>query len=377
MIPLSSPELNGKEWEYIKDCLDSGWVSSAGRYVDRFEEEVARFTGMPYAVATNTGTAALHISLLVAGVQADDYVIVPDLTFVASVNAIRYTGANPILIDADKDSWQMDPDLLENFLSSETQIVEGSCRLKKNNRRVSALMPVHVLGGIGDMKRLAEIADAYHLKLIEDATEALGSTFGDHPAGSIGHLGCFSFNGNKVMTTGGGGMIVTGDKALADRTRHLTTQAKSKPEEYYHDETGYNYRMVNILAAMGVAQMEQLPSFIEKKKKIASFYLKELKDTGDICFQQHHEHCQSNEWLFTIRTSRREALMHHLRAEDILSRPLWVPMHQLPMHRSDILITEENYSKKLHEECLSLPCSSGISDAEMEKVAGSINAFFS
>ncbi|MGB3183198.1 MAG: LegC family aminotransferase [Cyclobacteriaceae bacterium] len=376
MIPLSAPELNGREWEYIKDCLDTGWVSSAGSYVDRFEKEMAAFTGLPCATATNSGTAALHISLLLAGVQAEDYVIVPDLTFVAPVNAVRYTGARPILIDADEETWQMDQDLLEEFLARETETREGGCYLKKDDKRIRCLMPVHVLGAMGDMHRLTELAGKHALNVIEDASEALGSRYDGRPAGSFGLLGCFSFNGNKIITSGGGGMIVTGNEDLAARARHLTTQAKTGADDYFHDEAGYNYRLVNVLAAIGVAQMEQLPAFTERKKQVAARYRQQLDHTGDISFQQHHPLSSSNEWLCTISTTEQSGLREHLAKNDIMTRPIWTPMHRLPMYKDELYISMDNHADTLHARCLSIPSSSGISEAAVEQVIRIIKAYF-
>jgi perosamine synthetase len=264
MIPLSVPNLAGNEWKYIKECLDTNWVSSVGSYVDRFELLLAEFTGAQYAVATSSGTTALHLSLLLAGVQPGDRVLVPNLTFVASANAVRHAGAEPIFVDVDAGTWQMDLDLVENYLGSE-----------QNRARVSAIMPVHVLGNMVDMKRLLALAARYELPVIEDATESLGTTLGGSAAGTFGLVGCLSFNGNKIITTGGGGMILTNDQSLAQRAKHLSTQAKADPIEFYHDEVGYNYRLVNVLAAMGVAQMEQLPGFLARKAEISAFYKQE------------------------------------------------------------------------------------------------------
>ncbi|MBS1927952.1 MAG: aminotransferase class I/II-fold pyridoxal phosphate-dependent enzyme, partial [Bacteroidetes bacterium] len=261
MVLLSGPNICGNEWKYVKDCLDTGWVSSVGSYVDQFEKMTAAFAGTKYAVATSSGTTALHISLILQGIGPGDYVIAPNITFIATCNSIKYTGAEPILIDTDPDTWQMDLSLLETFLHDETELKNGATVLKRDGKRIAAIMPVHVLGNIGDMDKLMQLAKNYHLIVIEDSTEALGSYYRGRHSGSIGLLGTFSYNGNKIITTGGGGMIVTNDEALAKRAKHLTTQAKSDSFEYIHDEIGYNYRLVNVAAAMGVAQMEQLPLF--------------------------------------------------------------------------------------------------------------------
>ncbi|MEM6807169.1 MAG: aminotransferase class I/II-fold pyridoxal phosphate-dependent enzyme, partial [Bacteroidota bacterium] len=269
-IPLSIPTLGGNEWTYIKECLDTNWVSSVGSYVTAFEESLASYTGAPYAIATVNGTAALHISLILAGVERDDYVIVPNITFIASANSVAYAGANPLFIDIEEESWQMDLNLLESFLIEETEESENGRIYKKDGKRIKAIMPVHVLGNMTEMDRLMDIARRFALLVIEDSTEALGSRYKGQHAGTFGELGCFSFNGNKIITTGGGGMIVTADEEKAKRAKHLTTQAKADPFAYVHDEIGYNYRLVNILAAMGVAQMEKLDAFKQVRIQNAS-----------------------------------------------------------------------------------------------------------
>lgn len=368
MTLLSAPNISGNEWKYVKECLDTGWVSSVGAYVNRFEELMAEFTGCKYAVATSSGTTALHISLLIAGVKRDDYVIAPNITFVASLNSITYTGASPILIDVDEASWQMDLSLLEEYLDKHSVVEDGVCVHRKDGRVIRAIMPVHVLGNMVDMERLQCIADKFHLTIIEDATEALGSYYDGKHSGSFGLLGCFSFNGNKIITTGGGGMIVTNDELLAKKAKHLSTQAKSDPFEYYHEETGYNYRLVNVLAAIGVAQMEQLPAFISRKKEIDSFYKTGLSGVGDIQFQEVSEKVDHNCWLFSFKTRSQRKLLKVLNENNYQSRPFWVPMNQLPMFINDIYVTEANVSTEVYKQCLSIPCSTNITEAEMEEI---------
>ena len=378
MTLLSGPNINGNEWKYVKECLDTAWVSSVGSYVNRFEEMMAEYTGCKYAVATSNGTTALHISLLLAGVSADDHVIVPNVTFVASLNSIAYTGAVPILIDVDENTWQMDLDVLEKFLEEETILKNGECFYKINNRRIKVIMPVHVLGNMCDMDRLKNISEKFAIDIIEDATEALGSDYKQKHSGSFGLMGCFSYNGNKIITTGGGGMIVTNDETLAKKAKHLTTQAKADAFEYYHDETGYNYRLVNVLAAIGVAQMEQLDGFIARKKEIDAFYKAELTNVGDIRFQYVEETVNPNCWLFTIRSASQKKLLDALNEKKFQSRPFWVPMNQLPMYKNAIFIKNEkgNISETIYKECLSIPCSTNISLKEMEDVVSIIKNCF-
>ena len=372
MILLSGPNIGGNEWKYIKDCLDTGWVSSVGAYVTQFEQMVAEFAGARFGVATSSGTTALHMALLLEEVQADDYVIVPNVTFVASVNSIRYVGARPILMDIDPLTWQMDLDLLADFLAEKTELRDGECCHRADGRRVRAIMPVHVLGNMADMERLMGLAAQYHLRVIEDATESLGSYFKGKHSGTFSRMGCFSFNGNKIITTGGGGMIVTDDEALARKAKHLTTQAKADSFEYYHDEVGYNYRLVNTSAAMGVAQMEQLPGFIERKHAIAAIYKEGLSGVGDIGFQEVAPEVEPNWWLFTIHTERQREVLERLNAHQMQSRPFWVPMNQLPMYREFPYIQTTDHSDRVYRTALSIPCSTNITDGELEQIIGKI-----
>jgi perosamine synthetase len=367
MLLLSGPNMAGNEWKYVKDCLDTGWVSSVGAYVDQFEKMSAAFCGTQYAIATSSGTTALHICLILAGVRAEDLVIAPNITFVASINSIKYTGADPILIDTDENSWQMDLNLLEEFLKNETEQRDGTCFHIKENRRIPVIMPVHVLGNMCDMDRLMSIAKKYNLVMIEDSTEALGSYYRKKHAGSFGLMGTLSYNGNKIITTGGGGMILTNDEELAKKAKHLTTQAKSDSFEYVHDEIGYNYRLVNVAAAMGVAQMELLPSFIQRKKEIITYYKHALGRTGDIQFQEVSNEVDPNWWLPTIKTKRQREVLKILNDHKMQSRP---------MFSKNIYVTKTDRSDFLYRHCLSIPCSTNITDNEMEAVANKIKEVF-
>lgn len=376
MLLLSGPNMGGNELKYVTECIETGWVSSVGAYVDQFEKMSAAFAGTKYAVATSSGTTALHICLVMMGVNTEDYVIAPNITFIATLNAIKYTGASPILIDTDENNWQMDLNLLEEFLTKETEQKNGACHYKKDGRRIPVIMPVHVLGNIGDMDRLLAIAKKHNLVVIEDSTEALGSYYKGKHAGSFGLMGTFSYNGNKIITTGGGGMIVTDDEALAKKAKHLTTQAKSDPFEYIHDEIGYNYRLVNVAAAMGVAQMEQLQGFLKRKKEIIAYYKKELTGTGDIKFQQVSNEVNPNWWLPTIFTKKQKAVLKILNGHKMQSRPFWVPMNQLRMFKNDIYINKNDRSGFVYQHCLSIPCSTNITDEEMQGVCDKIKSAF-
>ena len=380
MIPLSVPYLNGNEWKYVKDCLDTGWISSAGSYVNQFEEQIADFVGAKYGIACMNGTVGLHIAQILAGVTNEDYVITPNVTFIATLNAIKYTGATPILIDIDPKSWQMDLDLLESFLKQNTIIKEAEGVFhsyhKTTNKRIKAIMPVHVLGNIGDMKKLMHIAAKFHLDVIEDSTEALGSYFQKKHAGSFGKFGVFSFNGNKIISTGGGGVIVTDDEELAKKAKHLTTQAKVSSIEYIHDEVGYNYRLVNVLAAIGVAQMEEFPTLLANKRKMDHFYRKQLTGIGDIEFQAVSEDVAANCWLFTFKTKFMRQLLSFLNENGVQSRPFWMPMNQLEMFKDEIFVSNGNQSDKVYATSISIPSSAGITLEEMETVVNKIKLFY-
>lgn len=377
MIPLSVPNLAGNEWKYIKDCLDTNWVSSVGSYVDKFEDSVAKYTGAKYAVSTVNGTAALHISLLLAGVKQDDCVIIPNITFIASANAVKYLNAQPIFIDIDADTWQMDLALLEEFLNTETEMVNGNCVLKLNKKIIRCIMPVHVLGNMCDMNKLLEISSRFNLKVVEDATESLGSYDNGKHSGTFGLFGCISFNGNKIITTGGGGMILTNDADLAKKAKHITTQAKSDPFEYIHDEIGYNYRLVNILAAMGLAQMEQLPGFLKVKKEINSNYINKLSGIKGFKSQLVHDGILPNNWLQTFVFPDAVELMNYLNGKKIQVRPFWLPMNRLNMFKEELYYTNSDISGAVYSNCVSLPCSTSLTTNEQELVIDAILNFYS
>jgi len=376
MIPLSVPNLSGNEWKYIKECLDTNWVSSVGNYVSLFENKVAEFCGVKKAIATSNGTSALHISLMLAGVKRNDLVILPNITFVAPANAIKYLAADPILIDIDADTWQMDLTLLTDFLKSETLVINEECIHKKSQKKISAILPVHVLGNMCDMETLMDLSIQHHIPVVEDSTEALGSYYKKKHAGTFGKFGCLSFNGNKIITTGGGGMILCDDEDLAKKAKHLTTQAKASSDEYYHDEVGYNYRLVNILAAMGVAQLEQLPGFLVRKKQINDTYNQFFKKIHGAFPQKINNNVIPNNWLYTVKLPNQENLRKYLIERNVEVRPLWVPMNQLPAFSNDFYINIENVSDKLYKTCLSLPCSTGLSNDQQSEVISLLQNFY-
>jgi perosamine synthetase len=377
LIPLAVPELRGNEWQYIKECLDTGWVSSVGSYVDRFERIVAEQAGTRFAVATVNGTSALHTALLVAGVQPEEEVLVSTLTFIAPVNAIRYAGAWPVFIDAEPDHWQMDPDRVTEFLERQCRQEGDGLYNRHTGRRVTAIMPVHILGHPVDLDPILEIARKYDLRVIEDATEGLGAKYKGCNLGCAGDIACFSFNGNKIVTTGGGGMLVTNNEAWAKKARYLTTQAKDDPLEYIHGAVGYNYRLTNVLAAMGVAQMEQLSSYVAAKRRIAARYTQELDEIAGILPMRNAPWAESTFWMYTILVQEKEygmdsrQLMRTLQAKNIQSRPLWQPIHQSPAYAWAGHVTLP-VSEELAKRCLSLPCSVGLSVIDQDRVIAAV-----
>jgi len=376
MVLLSGPNIKGNEWKYVKDCLDTGWVSSVGSYVTDFEKQISNYVGSKYAIATSSGTTALHLSLLLSEVKNNDLVLVTNVTFIATLNAIKYVGASPILIDIDENSWQIDLDLLSDFLDSKTEIRDDVCILKSTGQRIKAIVPVHVLGNMCDINKLVSICKKHNISIVEDAAESLGSSFEGKHSGTFGELGCFSFNGNKIITSGGGGMIVTDNEDLAKRAKHLSTQAKADNFEYFHDAIGYNYRLTNVAAAIGLAQLEQLDNFIQKKHFIKDFYINSLNGLGDINFQTVDKNVNSNWWLFTIKTKNQKKLLKSLNENKLQSRPFWIPMNKLPMYKNELYISKNDISDKVYSNSLSIPCSTNISNKELSMVVDCIKKQF-
>ena len=376
-IPLCVPEIRGNEWKYVRDCLDTGWVSSVGSYVTKFEQAVAAASGTAHAVATVNGTAALHVALMCAGVEPGDAVLVSTLTFIAPANAIRYAGAHPVFIDVDPDSWEMDPHAVERFLTQECDFDGATVRDRATGRRVKAIVPVDVLGSPVDMDAIAAIVKPFNLAIVEDATESLGASYKDTPVGSRADVACFSFNGNKLITTGGGGMIVTNDAKLAQRARYLTTQAKDDPIEYVHGEVGYNYRLTNVQAAMGLAQIEQLTDYVDIKRANAARYAKALGTLPGITSMPEPKDTRSTFWLYTILVDApvfgmsSRALLKALAAKNIQARPLWQPMHRSPAHIGERAYGGE-VADRLCRDALSLPSSVGLTAEQQNAVIDAI-----
>lgn len=365
MIPLSIPFIDGNEWKYVKECLDTGWVSSAGKYVSEFENVVSEYAGAAHGVAVVNGTSGLHLALHLLGIGKGDSVIVPNITFIASANSILYTNAEPIFVDVDPHTWQMDLDLVEETLSK-----------YKDSKSIKAIMPVHVLGNMCDMDRLQKIANSYNIKIIEDSSESLGSSLNGKHSGTFGDIGVFSFNGNKIISTGGGGVIVTNDGEIAKRAKHLSTQSKVNPKTYFHDEMGFNFRLVNVLAAIGVAQMEQLPLILKSKKNIDRIYREELNGIGDIQFQHINADVDPNCWLFTFSSSLQSKLLKELEENAIVARPFWFPMNQLPMFQNNLYIHSSDHSFNIHKYSLSIPSSAMLEEKDQYKVIDVIKSVF-
>ena len=377
-IPLCVPHISGNEWQYVKECLDTGWVSSVGSYVSRFERMTADYVGAKHAVAAVSGTAALHTALLVAGVEPDDEVIVSDLTFIAPANAVRYCGAWPVFVDVDSDYWQMDHRVVEEFLKTKCSFSQGTLVNKETGRRVRAIIPVHILGHPVDIDPILELARRYNLIVIEDATESLGAVYKDRKVGRLGDIACFSFNGNKLITTGGGGMIVTDNDEWAARAKYLTTQAKDDEIEYVHESIGYNYRLTNVQAALGCAQLEQIEAFIDKKRAIAKQYEDAVRSVAGLSPMPRAAWADPVYWLYTILVDEAaygedsRTLMGRLAQNNIQARPLWQPLHRSPAHATAQSCGGE-VADKLNRTALSLPCSVGIEPHELESVIAVIS----
>tara|TARA_R110002124_G_scaffold185591_4_gene353026 strand:- start:20063 stop:21205 length:1143 start_codon:yes stop_codon:yes gene_type:complete len=335
-IPLHAPVFPGREKEYVADTIESTFVSSVGAYVDRFEKDMASYTGSSKAVATVNGTAALHISLKLAGVEAGDLVITQPLTFVATCNAIAYCNAEPVFIDVDRETLGLSAKALEAWLEENAKLdTEGVCRTRADNKVVRACVPMHTFGHPADLDGLISVTHRWNISLVEDAAESLGSFYKGKHTGTFGTLGTLSFNGNKIMTTGGGGMILAGG-ALAARAKHLTTTAK-KPHayEYIHDELGYNYRLPNLNAALGCAQLEQLETFIGAKRALAAAYEDFFSGTNQE-FVREPADCRSNYWLNAViceDKAHRDELLHTTNSQGVMTRPVWTLMNHLAMYR--------------------------------------------
>ena len=337
-VALHEPVFSGREWDYVRECLDSGWVSSVGRYVDRFEADLASYTGARHAIAVVNGTAALHAALLLAGVQPGDEVLVPALTFVGTANAVAYCGATPHFVDSAPDTLGLDPAALADYLRDIADATADGCRNRRSGARIAAVVPVHVFGHPVALGALLETAERYNLPVVEDASEAIGSYYEGRHAGTFGRLGMLSFNGNKTITTGGGGAILTDDPELARRAKHITTTAKEPHRwAYLHDEVGFNYRLPNINAALGCAQLEQLDGFIDRKRRLTERLGAALAGMNGVTLVREPPRCRSNYWLQAILldpslVDKRDAVLEATNDAGYMTRPVWRLMHRLPMY---------------------------------------------
>lgn len=338
-VPIHEPTFNEREVDYVTDCIRTGWVSSVGKYVDRFEKELADYTGVRRAVAVVNGTAALQIALKIAGVKEGDEVLIPSLTFIATANAVTYLQAVPHFVDVSEKTLGLDPVKLEKYLN---EIAERKGNLlvnKQTGNVIRAVVPMHTFGHLVDIEELLAVCEQYHLILVEDAAESLGSTYKGKHAGSFGLVSAVSFNGNKIITTGGGGAILTNNEELADYAKHITTTAKVPHHyEYEHDEIGYNYRMPNINAALGCAQLEKMDTFLVQKRALTDNYVELFKDVKGITVFTENEQTNSNYWLQTLMIDptihNRRELLTYLNETGIMSRPIWTPLHELQPYKN-------------------------------------------
>lgn len=365
MIPLSEPNLRGRESEYLSECVRTNFVSSVGAFVDRFEREFAAAVGAPHAVAVVNGTAALHLALVLAGVGEGDEVFVNDLTFAASANAICYQSAFPVLVDSEPRTWNLDPYLV---------VAELERRARAGRKMPAAIIAVHILGCPAELEPIAEACERFGIWLIEDAAEALGASytagrFSPRKVGTVGRVGCFSFNGNKLITTGGGGMLTTADADVARRARHLTTQARLPGPAYLHDEVGYNYRMTNIAAALGVAQLERLDEFLERKRVIAATYDAAFVDSSAIRLPPAPEGMAPSHWLYSILLDEGWQAVHsELASYGIQTRPIWTALHDMQPYRRFPRLGSGEVAELLSAKGLSLPCSTSLSPDQQSQV---------
>ena len=364
-VALHEPRFLGNEWAYLKECIDSTFVSSVGKFVDRFENDLATFTGAKRAVAVVNGTAALHISLLLAGVKAGDEVLLPALTFIATANAVSYCQATPHFVDSEERSLGMDASALRDYLSNIIEMRNSQCINRRTGRVIRAMVPMHTFGHPVDVEALLAVAHDFHLQLIEDAAESLGSTVGGRHTGTFGLMATLSFNGNKTITTGGGGAILTNDIELGARAKHLTTTAKLPHRwNYVHDKVGYNYRLPNLNAALGCAQLEQLPSFLSEKRRLFDSYQSAFAKVEGVRLIAEPEGCRSNYWLQTLLldeslSNERDAILTATNDAGLMTRPVWTLMHRMPMY-SNTPKAPLPVAESLERRLINIPSSAGL-----------------
>jgi perosamine synthetase len=376
-IPLSVPNLSLDILDNIRETIETGWVSTGGRFIQEFEEKIAKYVGVERAVSCQSGTAGLHLAMRVLGIEPGDEVIVPTLTFIAAVNPVKYMGAEPVFMDCDH-TLNMDMDKVELFLKNECQIIDGKVINKKTHKVIKAIIVVHIFGNPANMEKLMEIKENYNLKVVEDATEALGSyylegKYAHRHCGTIGDIGVYSFNANKIITTGGGGVVVSHDKNILDKVAFLSVQAKTDPLYFIHDEIGYNYRMTNIQAAFGVDQIDRLETFIETKIKNYNLYQEAIAKIEGLTLLPFRADTRANHWFYSVIVDKRkygidrDELLRKLNEQNIQTRPLWGLIHkQRPyLHCQSFEIEKAYYYE---ENLLNIPCSSNLSNEDVEVV---------
>lgn len=373
IIPLSVPNLTGNERKYMNDAVEAQWVSTGGNYITNFEKSVAEFINVPNAVACQSGTAALHLALICAGIKAGEEVIVPTLTFIAAVNPVKYIHAEPVFMDCD-DTLCLDINKLEKFFESECELTSNGLINLATGRKIAAVLIVHVFGNLADMDKLVNLQEKYPVRIIEDATEALGSRFSEGKfrgkyAGTIGDFGAFSFNGNKIITTGGGGMLVAKNEEELAHARYLSTQAKDDTLRFIHKEIGYNYRITNVQAALGVGQMENLRSFLNVKRNNYNYYI-----SKGITLHPFREDIEANYWFYSYLTDQRDGLIDYLAKHQIQARPIWTLIHTLPPYQYSQSFEIEKASY-YWSRVVNLPCSTSLTKEEIDIVADTIKSF--
>ncbi|RHX90884.1 LegC family aminotransferase [Leptospira stimsonii] len=364
-VALHEPTFSGNEWKYVKECIDTSFVSSVGKFVDRFELELAQFTGAKHAIAVVNGTAALHIALKLAGVNSGEEVLIPSLTFVATANAVTYCGAIPHFVDSEESTLGLDPIRIREYLSLISEIRNSQCVNKATGRIIRAIVPMHTFGHSSDLDGILKLAEEFHLKLIEDAAESLGSYYHDRHTGTLGLFGTISFNGNKTITTGGGGAILTDNSELAKRAKHITTTAKVPHRwEYVHDQIGYNFRMPNINAALGCAQLEQMPEFLKLKRELFLKYKDSFSSIEEVSLFEEPNGTRSNYWLQTLVLAdhvshKRDEILTVTNDNGVMTRPCWGLMHKL-IPFSEYPRMDLSVALSLEKRLINIPSGSGL-----------------
>jgi perosamine synthetase len=361
-IPVAQPKIGKLEKTFVNQCLKSSWISSTGEYISQFEDRFAQYCGSKYAVSCNNGTAALHLALLALGIKPGDEVLLPSLTFIATANVVKYCGATPVFIDSDKQSWNINPQLLE----------------PKINKNTKAIIPVHLYGHPASMDKIMQIAKKYHLYVIEDAAEAHGATFNNKKVGTFGDIGCFSFYGNKIITTGEGGMCITDNKKIMEKIVLFKNHGMSLKKKYYHTVVGYNYRMTNIQAAIGLAQLNQIDHFLQIRKKIYTTYHSGLSSLSAIRFHPHTENIESVYWLFAClikpqHKKNRNGLMHYLYNKGIDSRPFFHPITDMPYYKSTSVF---RVAKSISQQGINLPTYVDLTNSDINFIVQTVKEYF-